>query len=423
MEVSIVKSRLAGQVRIPASKSHSIRALLIAALAEGTSRLGNVLDSQDVKSCISACRALGAVIRENGNELTVKGTGGIPSVPENVIDVGNSGTTLYLTASIAALAQGWCVFTGDDQIRRRPVENLLQALRDLGVEAFTTRENGCAPFIVKGPLKGGQTTIECPTSQYLTSLLLSAPLAAEDTEIIVPLLHERPYVEMTLSWLEEQGIRVERDDFRRFLIPGGQHYTAFEKDIPADFSSATFFLAAAAVTGSTITLQGLDMNDTQGDKAVIPMLEKLGCRVSNETDGITIAGGTLSGCELDLNATPDALPALAAVACYAKGETRLVNVPQARLKETDRISVMAAELAKMGADVTELPDGLVIRGGRLEGKRVSGRHDHRIVMALAVAGLGAEGTTIVETAEAASVTFPQFFTLLESLGPRSCVSA
>jgi 3-phosphoshikimate 1-carboxyvinyltransferase len=188
------------------------------------------------------------------------------------------------------------------------------------------------------------------------------------------------------------------------------------RTIPADFSSATFFLVAAAITGGRVTLRGLDMSDTQGDKAVIAMLEEMGARVTHSADGVTLEGGSLNGREFDLNATPDALPAMAVAGVCAMGETRLVNVPQARLKETDRIRVMYEELTKMGARIEELHDGLVIRNSTLRGAVVDGRHDHRVVMALSVAGLAAKGLTEIETAESAAVTFPNYLELMQTLG-------
>jgi len=416
MNVQITSAKLSGKVLIPASKSHTIRALLIATMADGISRIYNPLESSDTEAALATCRGMGATINEQDDHWEVTGIGGHIKAAENVIDTLNSGTTLYLAASLAALAENWTVFTGDDSIRSRPVGNLLNALEDFGAQTITTKNNGKAPFLVKGPLKGGKTSIECPTSQFLSSLLLALPLAQGDSEIEVPLLHERPYAEMTLRWMDEQGIRYQNiDNMSRFLIPGGQKYKPFEKAVPADFSSATFFLVAAAISGTTITLKGLDMEDSQGDKAVVHMMEKMGCQVTIEGDEITIDGSEFHGAQLDLNATPDALPALAAAACFAKGETRLVNVPQARLKETDRIAVMTQELKKMGADVEELEDGMVIRQSKLKGTLVKGHHDHRVVMSLALAGMGAEGVTEIETAEAVSVTFPRFFEMVESL--------
>jgi 3-phosphoshikimate 1-carboxyvinyltransferase len=220
---------------------------------------------------------------------------------------------------------------------------------------------------------------------------------------------------MTLRWLGDQGIRLERQGLRHFVIPSGQRYRAFEKAVPGDFSSATFFFCAAAVSGGPVTLRGLDMGDAQGDKAVISILKSMGCAVKTAGTSITLTGASLKGRDIDMNAIPDAVPALAATACFAGGKTRLLNVPQARLKETDRIAVMAGELSKMGACIRELPDGLEIGGGGgLRGCRVDGHADHRVVMALAIAALGASGATEIEGAEAAAVTFPRFFDLLET---------
>ena len=223
-------------------------------------------------------------------------------------------------------------------------------------------------------------------------------------------------MEMTLRWLDEQFIMYDNTDFKHFFIPGGQQYRAFAKQVPGDFSSATFFLCAAAVTGSTLTLKGLDMSDSQGDKAVVHMMEKMGCRIETGSNYVKIEGHPLQGCELDLNDTPDALPALAVTACFAEGKTKIYNVPQARLKETDRIAVMKEELEKMGAEIEELPDGLVIKGnGELTGTKVSGHGDHRIIMALAIAALASRGETTIDDISAVSITFPNFFKLLDQI--------
>jgi 3-phosphoshikimate 1-carboxyvinyltransferase len=415
MEVTIHPAAVRGRVMIPSSKSHTIRALLVATLAPGVSHILHPLSSADTLSCLGICRQLGAVITEREDEWQVEGTGGRLSPPADVLNAGNSGTSLYLAAGTAALIPGWSVMTGDDQVRRRPAEELLKALNELGAQAFSTRDNGCAPLVIRGRLRGGTTRIKCPTSQYLSGLLLNTPLAQGDTEIHVLELNEQPYVRMTLDWLDSQGIRYSHENMKVFRIKGGQSYKSFKKRIPGDFSSATFFLCAAAVTGSSLTLLGLDMNDSQGDKAVVAMLERFGCRVEVLEDGITIHGGTLRGREFDLNNTPDALPAMAVTACFAQGATSLVNVAQARLKETDRISVMCEELRKMGARVEERDDGMVIHGGPLRGAAVDSHMDHRVAMALSIAALGADGPTVIRGAQCVDITFPGFFPLLESV--------
>ncbi len=413
MKVEVSKGKLEGNIRIPASKSHTIRALLIATLADGESVINYPLISSDTKACKDACKAMGANIQETETSWIVTGTGGKLTQPKEPIDVGNSGTTLYLAAAVAALADFPITFTGDYQIQRRSAANLLDSLEDLGV--IIESNKGCAPFTITGPIKGGTTTIECPTSQYLSALLLAAPLSAGKTEIKIPLLHEKPYAEMTVRWMDEQGIKIDDSDYSHFQIDGGKKYNNFTRAIPADFSSSAFFFTAAAVSGSTITLQGLDMSDSQGDKAIVEYMEKLGCEINIDGENMTIVGKNMKGCDLDINATPDALPALAAVACYAEGTTRLLNVPQARMKETDRIDVMTKELRKMGAKIVEQEDGMEITGAPLTGAVVSGHDDHRIVMALAVAALGCEGVNNIDTAEAVDITFPGFFEHLNRL--------
>lgn len=415
MDLHVSGSQLRGRVAMPASKSHTIRAAAIAALAEGQSTLVRPLASADTDAALRAVTALGARVEPHGDTVDVHGVGGRPS-PGGAIDVANSGTTLRVMSAVAALAAGTTHLTGDAQIQSRPIAPLLEALTQLGAQAGSDLGNGCAPVTITGPMRGGRCQIECRTSQYLTALLIGCPLAPGDTHIHVTLLNERPYVSMTLDWLDRQGIEYRHTDLTEFHIPGGQSYRPFERVVPADFSSATFFLCAAAVTGSEITLLGLDFDDPQGDRAVVDYLRQMGAQIDIDGLELNIRGGPLTGGHFDLNATPDALPAMAVTACFAEGETVLANVPQARIKETDRIAVMASELGKMGARVEQLEDGLVVTGSPLTGAHVGGHGDHRVVMALAVAGLAAQGQTTIDTAESVAVTFPDFVELMVSLG-------
>ncbi|MDR1239811.1 MAG: 3-phosphoshikimate 1-carboxyvinyltransferase [Treponema sp.] len=467
----MVKARIrphcfGGAIRVPASKSHCIRRLLIAALAEGVSEIDYPLDSLDARSCLAVCRGLGAEIEERraadprspnpadegGERLVqwrVRGTGGRPGRraaggPEAAgpprLDVGNSGTTLYLALAAAALGETPVEFTGDAQIQRRSAAPLLAALSGLGIRAESLNHSGCAPILIQGPWRGGRVVLPCPTSQYLSALLLAAPLAPQGviTEIDVPLLNERPYIEMTLSYLRAQHIPHEAAaDFSRFVIPGGAIWRPLSGPAPGDFSSAAFPACAAVVSGGAVRLPGLDPGDTQGDKFFFEMLARMGCEVRREQQapadpgaGAALAGpaggppewalsvslkGPLRGGEFDLNAAPDLLPAAAVLGAYATGDTALVNVAHARIKETDRIAVMAAELAKLGVRCTERPDGLVIHGGAgLAGGRVDGHGDHRIVMALAAGACGASGPVEITGAEHAAVTYPGFLELLDA---------
>jgi 3-phosphoshikimate 1-carboxyvinyltransferase len=296
----------------------------------------------------------------------------------------------------------------------------MDALKALGadyeVERSAARD---LPFTICGPIKGGTVTVNGQSSQFVSSLLFTCPLLKGDTTLAVTNVRERPYIELTLWWLHKQGIVLSHtSDFTEFRIQGGQSYKPFELAVPSDFSSATFAACAAAMTGSSLTLTGLDFSDPQGDKGIFKVLEQMGASVAALNSSVTVSGqgNSLKGRTIDLNAMPDSLPAISAAACMAEGVTTIVNVAHARDKETDRITVMCRELAKMGAGITERPDGLVIQKSTLKGAEVHGHDDHRVVMALALAALVAEGETTIDTAEAAAVTYPTFVEDFKKIG-------
>ena len=418
MKWIVTKSLLKGSIAIPASKSHTIRALIAATLAIGESRIANALTSGDGASAISAARSMGADVSVSGTTLTLAGVCGDYNRGSDDFAMENSGTSTNLFASAAALGSRRRRFDGDASLRTRPFRPVLEALGKLGV-SFGFEAAGCdLPFWVQGPLRGGTATVSGFSSQFVSSLLFACPCAPVDTICTVENLHERPYVEMTLNWLDRLGIRYEASaDLSRFRIPGGQQYRPIDYTVPGDFSSATFAAVAAPLTHARLALRGLDFGDSQGDKAVFDVIARMGATVAKSVAGADVDGrGEVTGVEMDLNAMPDSLPALSVLACAARGETRLVNVAQARIKETDRISVMAAELAKMGADIRERSDGLDIRFRPLKGASVKGHGDHRVVMALALAGMIAEGETVIDTAEAAAVTYPTFVQDFRALG-------
>lgn len=419
MKLIVRKSRLKGSVAIPGSKSHTIRAVAIASLAGGQSLIHDPLDSSDTQAAVACYRALGAVIDTSSPKLwKVTGANGKITLPKEIIDVGNSGTTLRIAMGSAALTPSGqtITFTGDEQIQTRPVGPLIDSLNDLGAKCVSLKNNGKVPIEISGKLAGGRTAIAAATSQYLSSLLLCAPLASEDTRIDVTLLNEPGYVQMTLDWLDKQQIEYENQQMQTFKIKGNQSYKAFEAAVAADFSSATFFLCAAVLAGDEVTLLGLDFADSQPDKAVVDYLKAMGADIILEPNSVTVKAGPLKGTDIDMNKTPDALPAMAVTAAFAEGTTRLLNVPQARNKETDRIKCMAEELKKMDVNVEELPDGLIIRGGKPMPAELHGWADHRIVMALSLAGLSMDGECSIDTAEAISVTFPDYVELMRSIG-------
>jgi 3-phosphoshikimate 1-carboxyvinyltransferase len=370
--------------------------------------------SEDAKSAILGAKEMGASVKL-GKKWVIKGTGGTPGKDCKNINVGNSGTSLRILTGLCALGDHQVTFDGDKSIRKRPMMPLLSALENLGVSVIHSTEGKC-PFTIKGPLVGGKTNVNGVSSQFLTALLIACPLAPENTEITVENLNERPYVEITLDWLRQMNIKFEQKGLEWFRIYGKQQYNAFERVIPADFSTAAFPLLAAAITNSELLIKGLDFEDHQGDKVVFTYLRNMGMDIKNTQEGVLVKGSRLHGIDIDMNATPDALPAMAVAGCFAVGTTRLLNVPQARLKECDRIAAMACELSKMGAQIEELEDGLVIHHSPLKGTEVHGYDDHRLVMALSIAGMAADGHTIVDTAESASVTFPTFVEDMKMIG-------
>ncbi|MBN2350685.1 MAG: 3-phosphoshikimate 1-carboxyvinyltransferase [Bacteroidales bacterium] len=413
MKIKSTFSELSGTIRIPASKSHTIRAFAIAGMADGISVLNNPLISADTQSCISGITKFGATVTE-GESYSVKGIGGRIAESADFIDVGNSGTSLRILSALASLSNYEIRFDGDHSIRKRIMTPLLSSLQEFGAKV-TSNNNKC-PFTLKGPVHGGKTSIDGISSQFLTGLLIASPLMEGDSEISVYNLHEKPYVEITLDWLRKQNIRFEHQGLEWFKVYGGQHYSAFERAIPADFSSATFAVCAAAITGSEIIIQGLDFSDHQGDKQVFDYLKEMGLQIRQEKEGLWVKGGKLAGIEIDMNDTPDALPAMAVVGCFASGTTKLLNVAQARLKECDRISAATAELKKMGAKIEELEDGMIIHQSDLNGTVVHGYDDHRMVMALALAGFAASGETVIDTAESIRITYPSFVEDMKNLG-------
>jgi 3-phosphoshikimate 1-carboxyvinyltransferase len=415
MKIKVRKSTLKGEVAVPGSKSHTIRAIAAALMAEGTSIVRAPLDSADTRSTLNAARLLGAEIQEFPDRWEITGTAGKISPPEQVIDMGNSGTGLRILSGLASTSNKKVTFDGDASLRSRPMGQLTDALSNLGAK-IETRDNKC-PVSFAGPLKGGKTEVVGTSSQFLTALLFACPFAENDTEIIPVELQEKPYVKITIGWLNRLGVKFEAaDDMSYFKVYGKQQFKAFDWTIPADFSTAAFPLGAGAIAEGEVKIKNLDFNDLQGDKAVFDFVRQLGANVERLPNYTRISKNKLHGMELDLNATPDALPLLSVVAACAEGTTRLVNVAQARIKETDRITCMTRELKKMGVEVSELPDGMVIKGGKLTGAELETYEDHRIVMALTVAGLAAEGETIIKGAESAKVTYPDFIADFKAIG-------
>ena len=419
MELVVSRSHVSGRVEAPPSKSYSHRGILAGALGDGT-RVLNPLRSADTEASIRCARGLGGSVDEDGDDLVIDGIDGAPETPDDVLNCGNSGTTTRLFAGAASLVDGLSVLTGDESLRSRPNAPLLSSLRELGATARSTRGNGRAPLVVGDSVEGGKTTVDgTVSSQFISSLLFTAPLTDGVTVKVDGTLKSRPYVDITVEVLEETGIDV-RETETGFEVPGNQRYTADEFRVPGDFSSASYPLAAGALAGETTV--GNLFPSAQGDAVILDVLERMGASVDrNPDDGVARVKGDadeLTGVTFDASDSPDLTPTVAALGSAAGGETRIVDAEHVRYKETDRLEAMATELRKMGAVIEEERDRLVIDGNASElvGTRVDGRDDHRVVMALAVAALVAEGETSITTAETVGVSYPGFVDDLSAVG-------
>lgn len=416
MIAKVGKSEVWGGVEAPPSKSYTHRAIVIGSLGRYAT-IEKPLLSADTLATAGACQALGAAVAVREGRVEIAGVIGRPRVPDDVVDAANSGTTLRLGMSMAALADGATVFTGDASLRSRPNGPLIKALNDLGAICFSTRYDGRAPIVVQGPMRGGEIFIDGGiSSQFISSLLISSPFARRDTTINVKgQLKSKPYVEVTLEMMEKAGVKVSTD-FREFRVECFQEYALPSYRVPGDFSSASYVLAAGALAGRAEVSNLFESR--QGDAAILEYLLAMGANVhwDREKGTVTVERGELQGIDVDAGATPDLVPTLAVLGACAKGTTRITNAAHVRYKETDRLKAMAEELRKMGAGIVEKPDGLEITGGRLRGANVAGHDDHRIVMALAIAGLAADGTTSIDTAEAVDISYPGFFGDLRRIG-------
>jgi 3-phosphoshikimate 1-carboxyvinyltransferase len=410
---------LRGEMEAPPSKSSSHRALLIAALARGTSRLTRCLGAEDIELTRRALASLGVSIVPDGPDvLRVDGCEGrLPGLTAD-LQLGNSGTSLRFLTAVAALGPGRTRLDGNPRLRQRPVGAIARALEPLGARAEWEGEPGFAPLIVAGgPLQGGRTRLEMgESSQFASALLLVAPCTPLGVEITLDgAAVSRPYLDLTLDWMERFSGPPVATSAKRLVIPGGGGYRADDVTIEGDYSSAAFLFAGAAVTGGRVRISALPPLSRQADVAFLPFLSAMGCAVERDADAVSVAGPRrLHALDAEIGDCPDLAPAIAAVALFADGPTSLRGAPHLRLKESDRIGDLAAGLRLLGARVEERPDGLVIHPGAPHGATLDPRGDHRLAMAFAVAGLRIDGVEILDPGCVAK-SCPDFFTRLEAL--------
>ncbi len=399
------------------------RALVVAALAKGKSCIEAVGLSDDTLALAEALRTLGikVAVEEEARRMRVAGCAG--QVPDGPTDLyaGDSGTATRFLTALAAAGRGRYRIDGSQRMRERPIQDLLDALRSLGVRAGSEGGTGCPPVVVEtSGLTGGEVTVRgAVSSQFLSGLLMAAPAArAPVTVETTGELVSKPYVDMTLAVMRDFGVEVEREGYARFEVPAPAPYRGRRYLVEPDASSASYFLAAAAITGGRVTVEGLAPDSAQGDAHFADVLREMGCRVEWTDAGLTLAGpppGDLRGIRIDLNAMPDMVLTLAPMALLAKGRTVIENVANLRVKESDRLAALATELGRLGARVEEHPDGLTIYPpDQVQPAEVATYSDHRIAMGFAVVGLRVPGIRIAG-AECASKTYPDFFNDIEAL--------
>jgi len=405
------------EVNVPGSKSYTHRILIASALSDGVCTIVNCLKSEDTLLTLNALRQLGVRIDEYEEKVVVHGAKGLFSPCKDPIYLANSGTSMRLLTGIVAIGNGTYTLTGTKRMHERPIQDLLDALNQIGVETHCINDNGCPPVKIKGSkLNGGNVELNCSiSSQYLSSLLLMAPYTNKGLEITVtkgPV--SKPYIDMTVDIMKRLGVKVDRDGYSNFNVPGNQIYKAGNYYVEPDCSQAGYFWAAAAITGSKIKVKGITKKSSQGDVRFADVLKEMGCKVFYEDDGIAISGHKLSAIEVDMVDMPDIVPTLAVVAAFARGTTIIKNVAHLREKECDRLGSVAKELSKMGIEAIVTDNGLTINGGKPVGAEIDTYNDHRIAMSFAVAGLVVPGIKIKDE-KCVEKSFPEFWNVFEGL--------
>jgi len=411
---------LSGEVCAPPSKAYTHRMLIAALLSDGVTKISDPLISNDTEATLQAVKAFGAKVKLQENCWTIEGATPLKT-PKSPIDCGESGATLRFMIPVAALAPESSIFTFGISLARRPIMPLLQSLKKLGVKSsFQRNENGSAVKVQGGGISGGKTTIRGDiSSQFISGLLFACPRAEKNTEITLTTPPEsKNYVQMTEEVLNKHGVKVRiSKDLRRIRIPSNQTYNPYVHEVPGDFSSAAFLLAAAAVTSSKLRVKNLDYHTKQGDKAILDILKKMGSKVKTHDNLFEIEGKLLTPIDIDVKDIPDLVPVCAALACYSNGISKIYNAERLRYKESDRLSSLCAELEKMGAEITMNKDSLKIKGPcAMNGTLIDPHNDHRIAMACAVAALGAKGETKIQNSKCVKKSYPMFFEDLRSLG-------
>lgn len=424
VSILVKKSKIVGSIRCPSSKSYSHRAIAVASLAEGKSTITNALLARDTLATLAGCRALGAEIKHEGATVQVKGLHSFEP-PENVINAENSGTTIRIMTAMSGLVKrGYTVLTGDESLRKRPMQPILDALSQLGVEAYSTKGNGTPPLVVKGGgIRGGTTVVDGSiSSQFISGLLIAGIYA--DSEIVMRIkgnLVSKPYVSATLATMKQFGVAVDHSsDMLEYEIKKAE-YRGAKFDVPSDFSTAALILAAGALVGEKLKVKGLNFSLPQGDSQIVDILKQMGCPIKvdkRKGEVVVQRAGDLDGGDFNLGDTPDLLPVVSILALKARTPVTITGVAHARVKETDRVANIAQELVKFGARIKEFQDGLKITAAKpLKNASLEAYNDHRLFMAFTIASMLTE-KSIVAGAESVDVSYPHFVQDMKDLGAK-----
>ncbi len=401
----------------PPAKAYTLRALVLASLAQGTSRIANPLLGQDQLHLIGCLKSLGVTIGEDGSDLLITGCSGRFHPSSQELNAGESGVTMNFLSSLTALCDREVILTGKEGLLRRPIREVIDGVSQLGGRVTYLGKEGFPPVRVHpSPLKGGRTVMSgSKTSQYFSSLVITGALTEGETLIeCSDEMSERPYFDITTSMMAQFGVKTENRDYREIRIPAGQCYKACDLAVEGDYSSATFYFLAGAVCGSRVRVTGLNRNSVQGDREILPLLERMGCRTEWEGEDVILTGGPLRAITVDGTDIPDMIPSLAVAAAFAEGESVFTGVGRLRYKECDRLMAIKTNLEAMGGRVRYDEDTLTVTGTPLRGAQINPFNDHRIAMAFAVAGLAVTGQE-VEDPGCVAKSFPDFWERLSPL--------
>ncbi len=423
--IEIIPRRVTNNpVTVPGSKSYTHRILIASSLSDGVCVIKNALRSEDTLLTLETLKRVG-VKMDVGEDITVHGAKGELKPCHEPIHLGNAGTSMRLLTAVMALGKGTYTLKGTDRMHERPIQDLLDALTQMGVPARSVTNNGCPPVEVRGgDVRGGRVELRCKvSSQYLSGLLLIAPYTQEGLDITItegPV--SKPYIDMTVEVMRRLGVEVRRDGYEFFSIPGRQCYKAGDHLVEPDASNAGYFWAAAAVTGGVVKVRGIRKDSSQGDVRLTELFEAMGCKVFQDEEGLVVSGKSdpdgfplLRAVDVDMADMPDMVPTVAVVAAFAQGTTEIRNVAHLKAKESDRLTAVATELSKMGIEAACTESGLTIEGGRPHGAEIETYDDHRIAMCFAVAGLAVPGVMIRDE-RCVEKSFPNFWEVFGELG-------